>query len=608
MSVSPVGTLALAAVIAAAPVVMPPVSVPVAPTSYSVCAQHIGDSVGRSGTLSQEQADALVDGLRLLLTDAALTSTSDARAARLVHDLRARGITPARSAVGWQQAAFDLADDLVRRAVAGDVDAGDVGVVLARHGFSPTPADLLDVLDIDEPDAGDPDTDDSRADDSRADDSRADRTETDSTETDRAGTDGAGTDRGAAAVRTATDRTGTDRTGTDRAGTVDRDEAARSDDGPLVLPAAAHTPRSDAADEDEHEADEASTESALATAIRTRAHGAGRAEGTARAAETNRADTVDRADETHQAGETDRADATDRADTDSCVTTTDWRRARDALVGTLRDAGDADATALADHLAHGAGNDAVVGTTASGNEDGRAPATDAGTTSAARGDWQQRTRDLVARLRAAADDPQARELADRLAAIEDSADLDPRATDHGRPTGNTGDDTTRDDNTWDDNTRDDNTRHGDTRGGATHDRADDTDDDAAADKTTDSATTDKAVRGGTDDAADSATDDARRQAPPDPSESTGAGSTQSDGVWDRLAQCESSGRWDIDTGNGYHGGLQFDAATWKAYGGDAYAPSADRATREQQIAVAEKVRDDRGGYSAWPACSTKLGL
>ncbi|GAA4875648.1 transglycosylase family protein [Pseudonocardia benzenivorans] len=585
MSVSPVGTLAVAAVIAAAPVVMPPVSVPVAPTSYSVCAQHIGDSVGRSGTLSQEQADALVDGLRLLLTDAALTSTSDARAARLVHDLRARGITPARSAVGWQQAAFDLADDLVRRAAAGDADAGDVGVVLARHGFSPTPADLLDVLDIDEPDAGDPDTDDSRV----------DRTKTDSTETDRAGTDGAGTDRVAAV------RTGTDRTGTDRAGTVDRDEAARSDDGPLVLPAAAHTPRSDAADEDEdeHDADEASTESALATAIRTRAHGAGRAEGTARAAETNRADTVDRADETHQAGETDRADATDGADTGSCVTTTDWRRARDALVGTLRDADDADATALADHLAHGAGNDAVVGTTARGNKDGRSPATDAGTATAARGDWQQRTRDLVTRLRAAADDPQARELAARLAAIEDSADLDPRATDHGRPTGNTADDNTRDDNTWDDNTR----------GGATHDRADDAA--ATADKTTDSATdtdTDKAVHGGTDDAADSATDDDRRQAPPDPSESTGAGSTQSDGVWDRLAQCESSGRWDIDTGNGYHGGLQFDAATWKAYGGDAYAPSADRATREQQIAVAEKVRDDRDGYSAWPACSTKLGL
>ena len=50
------------------------------------------------------------------------------------------------------------------------------------------------------------------------------------------------------------------------------------------------------------------------------------------------------------------------------------------------------------------------------------------------------------------------------------------------------------------------------------------------------------------------------------------------------------------------------AATWKAYGGDQYAPSADKATREQQIAVAEKVKADRGGYSAWPACSRKLGL
>jgi hypothetical protein len=56
------------------------------------------------------------------------------------------------------------------------------------------------------------------------------------------------------------------------------------------------------------------------------------------------------------------------------------------------------------------------------------------------------------------------------------------------------------------------------------------------------------------------------------------------------------------------GGLQFDAATWKAYGGDQYAPSADQASREQQIAVAEKVKADRGGYSAWPACSRKLGL
>jgi uncharacterized protein YabE (DUF348 family) len=79
-------------------------------------------------------------------------------------------------------------------------------------------------------------------------------------------------------------------------------------------------------------------------------------------------------------------------------------------------------------------------------------------------------------------------------------------------------------------------------------------------------------------------------------------------VWDRLAQCESSGNWHINTGNGYHGGVQFDRRTWRAYGGAKYAATADKASREEQIAVAQKVRDARGGYSAWPACSRKLGL
>jgi hypothetical protein len=79
-------------------------------------------------------------------------------------------------------------------------------------------------------------------------------------------------------------------------------------------------------------------------------------------------------------------------------------------------------------------------------------------------------------------------------------------------------------------------------------------------------------------------------------------------VWDRLAQCESSGNWAIDTGNGYHGGLQFDSATWRAYGGTEFAPEADQATREQQITVATRVRDDRGGYGSWPACAKRLDL
>ncbi|MFC4945727.1 transglycosylase family protein [Pseudonocardia sp. GCM10023141] len=80
-------------------------------------------------------------------------------------------------------------------------------------------------------------------------------------------------------------------------------------------------------------------------------------------------------------------------------------------------------------------------------------------------------------------------------------------------------------------------------------------------------------------------------------------------VWDRIAKCEATGNWAINTGNGYYGGLQFDAGTWRAYGGTDYAPLPHEATREQQIAVATKVRDDRGGgYGAWPACSAKLGL
>ncbi|MBE1467673.1 resuscitation-promoting factor [Kibdelosporangium phytohabitans] len=90
--------------------------------------------------------------------------------------------------------------------------------------------------------------------------------------------------------------------------------------------------------------------------------------------------------------------------------------------------------------------------------------------------------------------------------------------------------------------------------------------------------------------------------PPSPPVSDGA-------VWDRLAQCEAGGNWAINTGNGYYGGLQFNASTWKAYGGQAYAPNAHQATREQQIAIATKVRDGRGGtYSAWPGCAKKLNL
>lgn len=80
-----------------------------------------------------------------------------------------------------------------------------------------------------------------------------------------------------------------------------------------------------------------------------------------------------------------------------------------------------------------------------------------------------------------------------------------------------------------------------------------------------------------------------------------------DSDWDRLAQCEAGGNWGINTGNGYHGGLQFSPSTWNAFGGGQYAPTANQASRDQQIAVAEKVLAGQG-WGAWPACSAKLGL
>lgn len=79
------------------------------------------------------------------------------------------------------------------------------------------------------------------------------------------------------------------------------------------------------------------------------------------------------------------------------------------------------------------------------------------------------------------------------------------------------------------------------------------------------------------------------------------------GVWDSIAQCESGGDWSINTGNGYFGGLQFDPGTWAAHGGTQYAPDASQATREQQIAVAEKIQASQG-WGAWPACTSKLGI
>ncbi len=78
-------------------------------------------------------------------------------------------------------------------------------------------------------------------------------------------------------------------------------------------------------------------------------------------------------------------------------------------------------------------------------------------------------------------------------------------------------------------------------------------------------------------------------------------------VWDRVAACESSGNWSINTGNSFYGGLQFVQSTWVGYGGRAYAPRADLASKSQQIAVAQRVLASQGP-GAWPVCSRKAGL
>jgi hypothetical protein len=73
--------------------------------------------------------------------------------------------------------------------------------------------------------------------------------------------------------------------------------------------------------------------------------------------------------------------------------------------------------------------------------------------------------------------------------------------------------------------------------------------------------------------------------------------------WDALAQCEASGNWGANTGNGYYGGLQFTQGTWNANGGSGNPANA---SREEQIRVAENVLRTQGS-NAWPSCSKRIG-
>lgn len=85
--------------------------------------------------------------------------------------------------------------------------------------------------------------------------------------------------------------------------------------------------------------------------------------------------------------------------------------------------------------------------------------------------------------------------------------------------------------------------------------------------------------------------------------------SRSGSVWDMLAECETGGNWSHPPVSiGYSGGLMFHHRTWTAMGGGKYASQAYLASREQQIAIAEKLLDDAGNFSPWPGCRRKLGL
>jgi resuscitation-promoting factor RpfA len=86
-----------------------------------------------------------------------------------------------------------------------------------------------------------------------------------------------------------------------------------------------------------------------------------------------------------------------------------------------------------------------------------------------------------------------------------------------------------------------------------------------------------------------------------------AQATSPNAVWDRVAHCESTNNWHINTGNGFYGGLQFTASTWRAYHGGKYASRADHASRLEQIEVARRVLASQGP-GAWPVCGPRAGL
>jgi Transglycosylase-like domain len=90
---------------------------------------------------------------------------------------------------------------------------------------------------------------------------------------------------------------------------------------------------------------------------------------------------------------------------------------------------------------------------------------------------------------------------------------------------------------------------------------------------------------------------------PEPDNGGGLGDPNSFATWDALAECESGGNWQINTGNGYYGGLQFSLSTWQGVGGTGYP---HEHSRETQIAMGQRLYAS-SGWGAWPGCTSQLG-
>jgi LysM repeat protein len=78
-------------------------------------------------------------------------------------------------------------------------------------------------------------------------------------------------------------------------------------------------------------------------------------------------------------------------------------------------------------------------------------------------------------------------------------------------------------------------------------------------------------------------------------------------VWDAVAQCETGQNWATNSVPGYSGGLGFANRYWAAFGGTQYSALPYQATREQQIAVAQRILATNGP-TAWPVCGPRAGL